>query len=54
MDAQKLTIRKRIYERVDMLINNITSGDYKTHFKEQMADFVACPWSEGQGGDLDG
>jgi hypothetical protein len=24
------------------------------HFTEQMADFVACPWSEGQGGDLDG
>jgi hypothetical protein len=26
----------------------------KEHFTEQMADFVACPWSEGQGGDLDG
>jgi hypothetical protein len=26
----------------------------KKHFTEQMADFVACPWSEGQGGDLDG
>jgi hypothetical protein len=26
----------------------------KKHFKEQMTDFVACPWSEGQGGDLDG
>jgi hypothetical protein len=26
----------------------------KKHFMEQMADFVACPWSEGQGGDLDG
>jgi hypothetical protein len=23
-------------------------------FTEQMADFVTCPWSEGQGGDLDG
>jgi hypothetical protein len=26
----------------------------KKHFTEQMADFVACPWSEGQRGDLDG
>jgi hypothetical protein len=26
----------------------------KKHFTDQMADFVACPWSEGQGGDLDG
>jgi hypothetical protein len=26
----------------------------KKHFTEQMAEFVACPWSEGQGGDLDG
>jgi hypothetical protein len=26
----------------------------KNHFTEKMADFVACPWSEGQGGDLDG
>jgi hypothetical protein len=26
----------------------------KKHFTEQMADFVACPWSEGQGGDLNG
>jgi hypothetical protein len=26
----------------------------KKHFTEQMADFVACPWSEGQGGELDG
>jgi hypothetical protein len=26
----------------------------KKHFTEQMADFVPCPWSEGQGGDLDG
>jgi hypothetical protein len=26
----------------------------KKHFTEQMADFVACPWTEGQGGDLDG
>jgi hypothetical protein len=26
----------------------------KKHFTEQMADFVACPWSEDQGGDLDG
>jgi hypothetical protein len=26
----------------------------KKHFKEQMADFGACPWSEGQRGDLDG
>jgi hypothetical protein len=26
----------------------------KKHFTEQMADFVACPWSEGQGGDFDG
>jgi hypothetical protein len=26
----------------------------KKHFTEQMSDFVACPWSEGQGGDLDG
>jgi hypothetical protein len=24
------------------------------HFTEQMGDFVACPWSEGQGGDMDG
>jgi hypothetical protein len=24
------------------------------HFTEQMADFVACPWSEGQLGDLYG
>jgi hypothetical protein len=24
------------------------------HFTEQNADFVACLWSEGQGGDLDG
>jgi hypothetical protein len=23
------------------------------HFTEQMAEFVACPWPEGQGGDLD-
>jgi hypothetical protein len=26
----------------------------KKHFTEHMADFVACPWSEGQVGDLDG
>jgi hypothetical protein len=26
----------------------------KKHFTEQMADVVACTWSEGQGGDLDG
>jgi hypothetical protein len=26
----------------------------KKHFTEQMADFVACPWPEGKGGDLDG
>jgi hypothetical protein len=26
----------------------------KKHFTEQMADFVACLWSEGQGGELDG
>jgi hypothetical protein len=26
----------------------------KKHFTEQMSDFVACPWSDGQGGDLDG
>jgi hypothetical protein len=26
----------------------------KKHFTEQMADFVDCPRSEGQGGDLDG
>jgi hypothetical protein len=26
----------------------------KKHFTDQMTDFVACPWSEGQGGDLDG
>jgi hypothetical protein len=26
----------------------------KKNFTEQMADLVACPWSEGQGGDLDG
>jgi hypothetical protein len=25
----------------------------KKHFTEHMADLVACPWSEGQGGDLD-
>jgi hypothetical protein len=26
----------------------------KKHFTEQIADFVVCPWSEGQGVDLDG
>jgi hypothetical protein len=26
----------------------------KRNFTEHMADFVVCPWSEGQGGDLDG
>jgi hypothetical protein len=26
----------------------------KKHFTEQMVYFVACPWSEGHGGDLDG
>jgi hypothetical protein len=26
----------------------------KKHFTEHIADFVACPWSEDQGGDLDG
>jgi hypothetical protein len=26
----------------------------KKHFTEQMIDLVACPWSEGQVGDLDG
>jgi hypothetical protein len=26
----------------------------KKQFTEQMTDFVGCPWSEGQGGDLDG
>jgi hypothetical protein len=26
----------------------------KKHFTEQMSDFIACPWSEGQGGNLDG
>jgi hypothetical protein len=26
----------------------------KKHFTEQMEVSVACPWSEGQGGDLDG
>jgi hypothetical protein len=26
----------------------------KKHVTEQMADFVACPWSEDQGGDMDG
>jgi hypothetical protein len=26
----------------------------KKYFTEKMADFVACPWSEGQGGDLYG
>jgi hypothetical protein len=26
----------------------------KKHFTEHMADYMACPWSEGQGGDLDG
>jgi hypothetical protein len=26
----------------------------KKHFTEHMADFVACHWSESQGGDLDG
>jgi hypothetical protein len=26
----------------------------KKHFTEQMEDFVACPWLEGQSGDLDG
>jgi hypothetical protein len=25
----------------------------KKHFTEQMADFVACPWSEGKVGDFD-
>jgi hypothetical protein len=29
-------------------------GIMNKHFTEQMSDFVACPWSEGQGGDLDG
>jgi hypothetical protein len=29
-------------------------GIMKKHFTKQMADFVACPWSEGQVGDLDG
>jgi hypothetical protein len=24
----------------------------KKHFTEQTTDFVACPWSEGQGDDL--
>jgi hypothetical protein len=42
------------------LINGLVPDPYrlpyimKRHFTEQMADFVACPWSEGQGGDLDG
>jgi hypothetical protein len=26
----------------------------KNHFTEQMEDFVTCPWSDGQGVDLDG
>jgi hypothetical protein len=26
----------------------------KKNFTEQRAYFVACPWSDGQGGDLDG
>jgi hypothetical protein len=26
----------------------------KNHVTEQLSDFVACPWSEDQGGDLDG
>jgi hypothetical protein len=26
----------------------------KKHFTEQMEDFLTCPWSEVQGGDLDG
>jgi hypothetical protein len=26
----------------------------KKHLTEHMPDVVACPWSEGQGGDLDG
>jgi hypothetical protein len=26
----------------------------KKHFTEQMTDFVVCPWSAGQGGDLYG
>jgi hypothetical protein len=26
----------------------------KKHLTEQMVDFVACSWSEGQGSDLDG
>jgi hypothetical protein len=26
----------------------------KKHFTDQMADFVACNWSEGQGGESDG
>jgi hypothetical protein len=26
----------------------------KKHFIEQMTEFMAFPWSEGQGGDLDG
>jgi hypothetical protein len=26
----------------------------KKHFTDQMAYFLACPWLEGQGGDLDG
>jgi hypothetical protein len=29
-------------------------GVFKKHCTEQRTDFVACPWSEGQGGYLDG
>jgi hypothetical protein len=28
--------------------------DIMEKITEQMGDFVTCPWSEGQGGDLDG
>jgi hypothetical protein len=34
VNAQKLTLRKRIYERVNMLIDIVTSGDYKNKFGE--------------------
>jgi hypothetical protein len=44
----------------DKLINDLVPDPehlpdiMKKHFTEQMSDFVACPWSEIQGGDFDG
>jgi hypothetical protein len=36
------------------LRNGLVPDIMKKHFTEHMADFVAFPWSEGQGDDLDG